>query len=459
MRYMMDRTGKVLAFDGERLSFKLLRCLREDEAVYFCSRTGTLFHKGAECYLDESLSRFMVSPLPNDDIVFEISGHFLSIYSCGILLVSSASGEIQLTNNRCSESLFFLLSEEMFRLLHHFFESGITYEGETRRREIKVHDFIIDDGENKFSLQDNTHVSLRDDRLILMAEEVVLIEVKKFRPLIYFCAFGGQEYLETLFLSMRSYVMFSKTKLNFIIFTNLQKVEIPSDLRHIPISVVRLPSVALISRYYRRYSADVVEHFHEYSPIVYSDADIICNNDITDMLHKVHSSRKFFIACECGRRSREFVLRSGWFIGSFLMRDKSLSEDEVLPINSGFFAFRSVQEFTTISRAMKLISHNILKMEGFHHSLLDQSSLNYVLMKFCDYDSYYLNDIVTTWPDSDFSKIKRSGVVHFCGHGNLLGTFESKEDGLKAYYDYVQAFLEEDRKAALVEPAEEVDPG
>ena len=450
----MDRFGKVLIFDGERLSFRLLRSILGDEAVYFSPRTGNLFHKGRECYLDEAGGRFIIGDLPNDDIVFETASSFLHIYSYGILFAADAEGTIRLTHQKILEARFFLVPENTFTLLAHFFQNGLTYAGETERREVKVHDFVIDDGENRFSLEANIKVSLHDERIVLLTEEVFLIEIEKYRPLVYFCAFGGEGYLETLFTSIRSYMMFSKANLNFLIFTNIYDVDLPPDLKYAPVRIIRMPSVAMNSRYYKRYSPEIAEYFREYSPIVYSDADIICNNDITDMLRTVHASNRFFIACECGRRTKDFVLRSGWFIGSFLLRDKSLSEDDVRPVNSGFFAFRSFQEFSFISQAMQMIAHNIIKLEGFNNNVLDQSSLNYLLIKFCEYDCFYLNDIVITWPDSDFSKIARAGIVHFCGHGNLIGNFETKEEGVKAYFDYVQSVVKAEQQQAIPAEAE-----
>lgn len=348
---------------------------------------------------------------------------------------SHPNGTLSLTHLKEKWETFLTISEETLDLLK-YMQKLSKREG----KEFSIESFSIHYGGNRFLIEHNKYSSIKDNVITLIDYNFSVVEIEKINPVIYFCAFSSHEILKSSILSIRSYEMFSNVSFTYVLFTNVHEFDFPTDIENL--KVIYVESVGTISHLYKRYSQEVMSHLLPYSPIFYSDCDILCNNDLQELVKEVMASETIYVNSEPDRET-DFIMSSGWFISDFYQFDETIREKTIYPVNSGFFAFKSVKCFQFVSTNLDRLSLIINTRHGGSHYAFDQSAFNYILTKFCIFDTEFLIKYIINWPPEEFSQIKRSGIIHFCGG---VGHFSSKYERMAAYLDYISTDKIPDQK-------------
>lgn len=427
----MDYHGNILTYDGFEIKFTAIDSTKEDDCI-FIGDGANLFFKNKLVFLHEKNKKLCISTENLSNYRIDFHSKYIRIGLFGVFLSSRENGEVILHRIEDTWETFLPISKEFFNTIC-YLKRNFLY----RNINFSIENFYMNFNEKKFSIEKNEFSILENERLILIDEDLCLHEIEKFNPVIYFCAFSSEEIIKSSLLSINSFIEHSNVDFTYILFTNIIDFDFPNNIPYL--KIIFIPSFGIISHLYKRYSAEIMYHLRDYSPIFYSDSDIICNNDIKEIALKVFDSKKLYVNSE---KDRDYntIINSGWFISDFNKHDKEIINENILPINSGFFGFRNIEFFKVASYCMDAISNNIIKKHDFLHYAFDQSTFNYVIMKFYEIDIELFQKFIINWPAEDFSEISRCGIVHFCGG---VGEFSSKYEKMLAYSDYINTpFLE-----------------
>ncbi|QDH14903.1 hypothetical protein E3E11_02430 [Oecophyllibacter saccharovorans] len=427
LNYIMDYHGHILTYDGSALQFVSIENLTSEEAVWIDLATNNLFFRSKQVFFCEKDRRVNITQKPNNLVQIFYDNNLLKISGLGIFAGAHPEGEFVLRNKADLWEAFLPISPEILKFLQYVQKLG---------NELNVHvlveKFMLQYGEKEFFIDQNRSISLNDDRLTLIDVNSSIIEIPKLNPALYFCAFSSNEAVKCALLAIKTFEMFSNVDFTYIIFTNIEDFPFPDNQPNL--KIIHVESFGIISHLYKRYSQDVMNHLTEYSPIIYSDCDVICNGDLKEFVKVASASEKIYTNVE-GDKSKKFIMEYGWFIGDYYKFDETIHDKTIYAVNSGIFSFKSVQSFQIVSVNMDRISALInARHNGIPHKCFDQSAFNYLLTKFCNFDTEFLKQYVINWPHPEFSKIDRTGLAHFCGG---LGQFTSKYDKMAAYVEYL----------------------
>ena len=421
----MDYHGNILSFNGKELKFIDINLAKKENSIFIDENNNLVYgddvvfikeENNTICLMNDNLSEYKI----------DFYGEKIKISSFGCFLSSNKEGNIFFSHLDELWETFLPIKKEFFDVIYYIknfcFNNDLTF---------MIENFIIQYDSRKFSIIKNNSISLDQEKLIFLDENFSLFEIKKINPAIYFCAFSSEEIIMSAIVSIKSFIDHSNVKFQYFLFTNMKNFDFPTDIPSL--KIIFIPSFGMISHLYKRYSFEILNNLRNYSPIFYSDCDIICNNDIRDIVSIVFESNIIYVNSE-KNTEKDIIINSGWFIGNYNKIDTEIIEENIKPVNSGFFGYKNTNVFRTVSKCMDTISKTINTVNHGNYYSYDQSSFNYVLIKFCDFNIDFFQKFIINWPDDNFSNIDRCGIVHFCGG---LGEFSSKYEKMVAYSEYI----------------------
>ena len=295
------------------------------------------------------------------------------------------------------------------------------------------HGFQIMIGEIRCNLTD-----LADYSYVPGATEVYFIydnykaeRLSLFNPLIYFCAYGGDESFDLLSMCVRSYETYGSFTGTYMIMTNKDATYVVDKLDFIDrrrLLVKYVPVVDVIDMVCSRFKISGLRNLSSFQPIVYSDFDIVCNADISNFLTEV--------MCEpmaCVKTEGEINLEH---YGSVLISDDAhCRAKNRLGFNSGVIAFKNIElvraEFEMVTKCIySNLRHGLSRQST---EAYDQPVANYIFNKLSNYNTSVCEKYVHPWPPVENAHITGRGLVHFCGGVGAL----HKIDRVRSYFDHL----------------------
>jgi hypothetical protein len=264
----------------------------------------------------------------------------------------------------------------------------------------------------------------------------------RFRPALYWCAFGKESIFDCLALSINSAVDFGEFTGDFIIITDRDEEYIRRLVPKIPTKRIFVKKMKADSpkdyTFARYFIADL--GIEEYQPICYMDYDVIVNKSILPLLAKISCSRKFWIGTEMDHKphlqGENMLTAHGDWYGQWLFRGESNGEvgaNVDTFYSSGVFAFCNVSAVRLLFGAMRVWHEYYEKIGGKN---FDQPFLNYALHRLgvidiSNLDPYYSNGGKKNW-----DRAERRGFLHFQGG---VGRAGGKIQAMQQYYDLISS--------------------
>jgi len=311
------------------------------------------------------------------------------------------------------------------------------------------HDFILELGGIRFDIRQNfgtshTRSANRCDREIVLWQDNWKPHIlRKFKPIVYYCAFGEHSY-ETLLVALDSLVTIGDYTGDILLITDRSRDEVRTMMsERFPnkFHVLTFKHLQNVDFYTARYRLDEWDLINDFSPILYMDTDIVVEKPIAPFLLRVFSQTKLLVQPEAFTR-----LTGSTSVGSELFSsDERLSDlpSDQTGFNSGFLAMPNSQRSLLTMRTIYQAVHRYSESRQGRHVLshLDQAFANYVSVLTEHVDLDLCREIVCFYADAavrinDHWMSERvpgqlSGFVHFWGTANKQSAMQSYIEQLR----------------------------
>ena len=260
-----------------------------------------------------------------------------------------------------------------------------------------------------------------------------------FRPLIYTIAYGHDEIFETLLLSLESLHEFGGYGGDILIFSDRTAQQlagiIPAALAP-RVRVVAAPVADVTDMMSAKFRICDMPDLAAYRPLLYLDADVICNAPIDSLLIELASATKISVPLEMDLAGEHN------YYGSVLFKaDPTAPRRHERGFSAGILGIPSIDiaraTFPLILESMygfaRIQNDRGIMGPMFH----DQGIANYVLHKTGLVDFGIMTRRVTTPVgfEPDQSGIPRLGLAHFCGG---VGDAAKKLPSMRAYLNVLR---------------------
>jgi hypothetical protein len=250
------------------------------------------------------------------------------------------------------------------------------------------------------------------NRLTLLRDGWRIEQLCRFRPLVYFSAFGDAAILRQFALSVRSLVEFGRYTGDFAVLTDRSPAEIMALLEPATrprCSVLTTQAADRMGFMAARYGIGDWAEAWSCQPILYADTDIVFDTDIAPMLHAIARSDRIAAPVEPFS-----PLRSWAPVGSGLLQLDGCDPRALHGFNSGTIGIPNLASHNTTLRliARVIANHATLKGRGaLPHG--DQEIANYVAYRTGSFDTTLISPFVRVGSDAPVSPEGRRGLVHF----------------------------------------------
>ena len=205
-----------------------------------------------------------------------------------------------------------------------------------------------------------------------------------YRPLIYTCCYGGQQYFDCLALMLKSLYVFGRYRGGILVVTDRPEaqVAVPDDMTDM-VHILCCDPIGMSTRF----------RVHKFigacdSPLLYIDSDIIITQEIDPVLRVMYAKSGMYV-CRDITLIPKFANvpasaitdeNANWWGLNLFLDDVALRDRPLLGLNSGHFAFSSRHLFERSGRQI----HDMYTSERWSSlasRFTDQPFFNYVLAK------------------------------------------------------------------------------
>lgn len=248
-------------------------------------------------------------------------------------------------------------------------------------------------------------------------------ELRLFRPLIYFTVMrrqaGEAAYLKMALLSIFSFLVHNDVPADFLLITNADADEIRRDVpeglqSRVHVSVLEMPGTNIIDVFLQRYRIGEWERSARYQPLLYLDADVVFNNDVSEFLRDLALSPSIMVGEEFWSPLPETAS-----VGGQLFDEDRFDLPVSHGFNSGVIGIPQVAPHRLHLQAICEVIQRYAALRGREAlGWFDQACANYVSAKIAPFDRGPVTRVVEhIWSDDQRPQL-RSGLVHFWGSRN-----------------------------------------
>jgi len=227
------------------------------------------------------------------------------------------------------------------------------------------------------------------NRLTLLSDGWRIEQVCRFRPLVYFTAFGNEAIMRQFALSVRSLVTFGRYEGDIAVMTDRTPEEIAAMLPAFDrprVLVFPCPARERTGFMAARYSIPDWPEAWQYQPLLYADVDTIFDADIAPVLRAIACSDRISAPLEWFS-----PLRTTVSVGASLLQRDGCEPGSEIGFNSGTLGIPNLFEHAHPLRMIGRIMTNnaTLKAPGSRDDD-DQVVANYVSFKLGHFDTMLL---------------------------------------------------------------------
>jgi len=250
------------------------------------------------------------------------------------------------------------------------------------------------------------------NRLTLLRDGWSIQQICRYRPLVYFAAFGDEAIMAQFAIATRSLVDFGGYDGDIAVLTDRDPAEIERMLpRSVPSRCIVLPIEARDRMAFMaaRYAiADWADGW-KYQPILYVDTDTVFDADIASMLQAIALSDRLSAPVE-----HMSPLRSSAPVGAGLLQLDGHDPGSRYGFNSGTMGIPNLASHATTLRLIAKIVANRASSEGREAlQFADQEIANYVGYRTGCFDTTLLSPYVRVGGEGVTPTEGRRGLVHF----------------------------------------------
>lgn len=396
------------------------------------SRLTLASRSGAGCFI--ATSTFTLQPKQGGRCSIRVDGHHL---------LATADGRIKKVGQGDEHgSSFLVISDEEYNTLHALKSRrhlSISLDRVISEGEITVgDDFKLRWAQKEVELSHFFSTAEMDGNSISFCYDDWKIEIlKPYRPLIYFAAFGSDSIFSCLKLSCQSLLEIGEYDGDICIVTDKTREEIGSILDAIPqnrLHILRVDAEDVLDYTHSRFKITELPNIQKFSPILYMDTDIICN----DLVHKILKdlAKRRGIACAA---ELAFDLNDEFYGRGLFYEDQTVSVADNQGISSGFFGTSDISQIRTLCARILHSSYVLaaVKENRRHFTYMDQPVFNYAVRKFGNFDLSLTDCVVSLVGNltGPHEHIDRKGFLHFCGG---VGNSWPKLSAMEIYLDYLR---------------------
>ena len=251
----------------------------------------------------------------------------------------------------------------------------------------------------------------------------------RYRPLIYFVAFGGATTMRQFALAVESLTTVGAYDGEIVVVTDKSPTEIAARFpAGMPDRLVVLPMHAVdrVGYIAARLAICDWRDAWQFQPLLYADADILFDGPVAPMLHAIARSDRICAAEE------PWNLVDSEFVGSHLLAaDNCHPAPDQKGFNAGTLGIpnmvRHAGTLATIARTLR----NRLAVVGRHTvQFVDQPIANYVSFRVAQFDTALLSRFVRL-ANQYLGPEDRTGLVHFCWVADAAERVAKMEDYLE----------------------------
>ena len=256
------------------------------------------------------------------------------------------------------------------------------------------------------------------------------------KNLIYTCLFKNTNYIDLLYLWMKSLCLYgniNKNTTSILIYTS-QSFANDICLRMKDFEEYKIPIYfhtyegvdstmqACVSRLQIFYNSFI----NQYDKILYLDTDILFNNDVNSIFNLDILDDRIY-ATKSGYIGHEY-----W--GSYFF-DFDVYDKEMPGLCSGAILFKNSQIIRDLFNKINDYIWYILNTDKTKITdCYDQPFINYIAITENKYDNQLLNPYITNLPNAEYDS--NFVILHFAGN---LGNGEKKYDAMLKYMDIIKA--------------------
>jgi len=283
--------------------------------------------------------------------------------------------------------------------------------------------------------------SLTGDEIVICYDTWKLCRFRRWKPLIYYCAFGHDEIFDLLRIALDSLSRFGLYEGAILVITDEKSVHLIEDrgIHKIPGVFFQYIAVSDILDFtLGRYRIVGVPGIDDYGPILYLDIDIVCDREIEPLLLDLISSDDICVVEEGHLQSP----LGYWGAHMFSDDDHFDVVNARGSFSTGVIGARSAAIVLEEFRLVTEISERWCLLKGTRQPpVYDQPTANYVFNILAKHESKLLKAFVRSQlgrldeaPDVD----QRLGLVHFAGG---VGNSFPKLLAMRQYVQILEATL------------------
>lgn len=250
------------------------------------------------------------------------------------------------------------------------------------------------------------------NRLTLLRDGWRIEQACRYRPLVYFAAFGSDAIMEQFAHSVRSLVTFGRYDGDIAVLTDHTPAKIAAMLPKFDrprCTVLQISAADRMAFMAARYSITDWADAWTYQPILYVDTDTIFDADITRVLHAIARSDRMSAPVE-----PMSPLRSWGPVGSGLLQLDGVDPRHMHGFNSGTLGIPNLASHAkTLKLICRIIANNASIKGRDSLPYADQEIANYVSYRIGEFDTVLLAPFVRVGGEGGVSPDHRHGMVHF----------------------------------------------
>lgn len=237
-------------------------------------------------------------------------------------------------------------------------------------------------------------------------------QIHRYRPLVYYAAFGSAAYMRQFALSLRSLVTAGAYDGTIAVLTDKTAGEIRALLppgMTASLVVLRLDAKDQAGYMAARYAIGTWHDAWAYQPLLYVDTDILFDRPVAPMLQAIARSDRIAAPTE----PKEPLARSE-FVGASLLRDDNRDPGARLGFNSGTIGIPNLRRHAaTLDLVGRVLANLALLRDRNATPYFDQAVFNYVSFCLAKIDTALISPYVRL-ADARAAPPGAQGLVHFC---------------------------------------------
>ena len=249
-------------------------------------------------------------------------------------------------------------------------------------------------------------------RLTLLRDAWRIEHVFRYRPLVYFVAYGNALVMRQFALNLMSLVTVGEYDGDIVVITDKTPAEIAALLPDgSKASIVLLPMEARdrVGYMSARYGIARWPGAWDYQPLLYVDADMLFDMPVAPMLHEIAQSDRI------GAVEEPHALADSPFVGGHLLQDDSCTPaPNERGFNSGTLGIPNMTRHgRTIALIGRVLQNRLTQCGRESMPFVDQPVANYVSFRDARIDTALLSRYVRL-ASEDADPMGRTGLVHYC---------------------------------------------